>query len=171
MAARVIHFGEDDCHRLMVLRLAGYSVDECNSLVQLRSALLTDGSADAFCVTEGYKVAPEEAIHLVRAHTRLPVVLFKASNQSYDGPIFDLVVPSLTPPDVWLNEMERLIAQSKAVRDNSQALIKRSGDLRRQSEALRKKSSDERERSRRERERTAGSVGDDFSGAGRSGDQ
>jgi len=155
MAARVIHFGPDDCHRLMVLRTAGYAVDNCNSLIQLRSSLLTGGGADAVLVSDGEGVAPETAIAVAKSHSSAPVVLFRSTNLSYQDSGFDLVVHSLTPPEVWLNEVDALIARSLALRAQSEALVTESRQLRRESVVSVVRSRAERERSKRERARGA----------------
>ena len=39
MAARVIHFGEDLCHRIPLLRRAGFKPVRCRSLGELRTLL------------------------------------------------------------------------------------------------------------------------------------
>ncbi len=155
MAARVIHFGIDDCHRLMVLRNAGYAVDECVSLVQLRSALKAQASAEAVFVSEGESIPQQAVATLTRTHSSAPLILFQGTNCVADEPAFDLVVPNFTPPDVWLNHIKSLIEQSKAIRDRAQFLVAQSEMLRRESSEVRIKSRNERERSRRARERSA----------------
>src|SRR5215472_12463406 len=47
MIAKVVHFGTDDCHRLMVLRSAGYLVEDCACLEQLSGFLAGDAELDA----------------------------------------------------------------------------------------------------------------------------
>jgi len=159
MAARVIHFGPDDCHRLMVLRSAGYAVDNCNSLVQLRSSLVAGGGADAVLVSDGDGIAPETAIAVARSHSSAPVVLFRSTSLSYRDSGFDLVVHSLTPPEVWLNQVDALIARSVELRAESDALVTESRQLRRESAATVIQSRAQRERSKRERVRSAGLPG------------
>jgi hypothetical protein len=110
MAARVIHFGPDDCHRLMVLQSAGYAVEDCLSLGQLRASLAGD-EADAVLLSDGDGVAPEEAVALARGCSSAPVVLFCSTNQVYEDAAFDLVVHSLTRPEIWLREVDALIAK------------------------------------------------------------
>jgi hypothetical protein len=131
MAARVIHFGVDDCHRLMVLRSAGYSVDNCDSLGQLITKLETDGEADAVVMSDCDGISTEEAASLARTHTKAPVVLFRSTNRSVEESAFDLVVHSLTPPEVWLNEVDALIAQCQMLRVQSAIPTRESQLLRR----------------------------------------
>ena len=122
MAVRVIHFGPDDCHRLTVLRSAGYSVDACNSLGQLHASLLAGGVADAVVMSDGEGVAPAEVISLARTHSSAPVVLFRGTNRAYEDSMFDLVVHTLTPPEVWLTEVDAVIAKHRVLRAHSSVL-------------------------------------------------
>jgi len=156
MAARVIHFGPDDCHRLMVLRSAGYAVDGCASLAQLRASLQAGGEADAVLMTEGDGVAPEDAASLAKSCSSAPVILFSGTNRAYEGAAIDLVVHSLTPPEVWLNEVDALIAKSRVLGGNLAALSQKSAHLREESAAAVNKSRAERTRSQQERARNEG---------------
>jgi hypothetical protein len=129
MPTRVIHFGPDDCHRRMVLQTAGYSVDECHSLSELRARLLSGAALDAVLMSDVEGLAPEDAATLARMHCCVPVVLFRGTNLSYEDSEFDLVIHALTPPDVWLNEVDALIEKSRAARDGSKVLTGRSIEL------------------------------------------
>ena len=115
MIARVIHFGTDDCHRLMVLRSAGYAVENCGSLGQLRACLADDSAADALLISDSEGISLREAAAFACAHSSLPVVLFRNTNLAYDESGFDLVVQCLTPPEVWLNDLDALIERSRSV--------------------------------------------------------
>jgi hypothetical protein len=159
MAARVIHFGPDDCHRVMVLRSAGYAVDNCNSLIQLRSSLLTGCAPNAVLVSDGEGVAPEMAIAVAKSHSAAPVVLFRSTSLSYQDSGFDLVVHSLTPPEVWLNQVDAVIARSLVLCAESQGLVEKSRQLRRESAVSVVRSRAEREQSVQERVRGAGVPG------------
>jgi hypothetical protein len=153
MAARVIHFGPDDCHRLMVLRSAGYSVDDCGSLLQLRACLASGAIPDALLMSDGGPVMPEEAIALARTHVSLPVILFRNTTLTYEESGIDLVVPSLTPPEIWLIEVEGLIEKSRTLRTVSESLIDRSARHRREVADAVDRSRAERVRSKQERAR------------------
>src|SRR5580704_7582 len=133
MAARVIHFGQDDCHRLMVLRSAGYSVDDCGSLMQLSGRLATGASADALLMSDAGGVEPDEAIALARTRSSMPVILFRSTNLAYEESGVDLIVPCLTPPEIWLNEVEALIEKSRILRAKSESPREESAQLRNES--------------------------------------
>lgn len=113
MLAKVIHFGPDECHRLLVLRSAGYAVEDCETLLQLGSSLSAGASADAVLMSDGVGVSPREAAAVARTHSRLPLILFRSTNLAYEDAAFDLVVQSLTPPEVWLNDVDALIERAR----------------------------------------------------------
>ena len=156
LAARVIHFGVDDCHRLMVLRSAGFSVDIFSSLGQLRTFLLAGGEADVLFLSDSDDGVPEDAMSLARTHSSAPVVLFRSTNQTYQESRFDLVVHALTPPEVWLHQVNALIARSRGVRARSVELPRKSARLRHEAAILTMRSRAERQRSRAECDRNAG---------------
>ena len=150
MAARVIHFGQDDCHRLMVLRSAGYSVDDCGSLMQLRARLATGASAEALLMSDAGGVEPDEAIALARTRSSLPVILFRSTNLAYEETGVDLIVPCLTPPEIWLDEVEALIAKSRIVSAKPEGLRDPSAPPCRESSDAIERSQFDRVRSKRE---------------------
>ncbi len=113
MIAKVIHFGTDECHRLMVLRSAGYAVENCASLAQLCACLAAGEPADAVLMSDSDHATPREAVALVRALSDLPVVLFRNTNIAYEESAFDLVVQCLTPPEVWLDQVDALIERNR----------------------------------------------------------
>jgi hypothetical protein len=59
--ARIIHFGEDGCHRLMVLESAGYTVDRCETIQDIEFYLRSPDRLDAIILsaesTRTYRVA------------------------------------------------------------------------------------------------------------------
>jgi hypothetical protein len=112
-AARIIHLGPDSCHRLMVLHCAGYAVETCESVGDFATSLEFDDAADAVLVSEGDGFIPEEAALLVRRRSAAPVILFRNTNRTCEETRFDLVVQSLTPPQVWLNQVDAVIARNR----------------------------------------------------------
>jgi len=160
MGARIVHFGSDTCHRMPVLKSAGYSINDCRSLAQLHYALQICAEADAVVMTEPDRVAPDSAISIARSSSTAPLILFPGRRLEYKESDFDLVVPALTPPEQWLSDIAALIQRSQAIRAQSQSLVDQSS-LRREAEAARKKSRLERERSRRECARNAEMLGRD----------
>jgi hypothetical protein len=150
MAALLLHFGMDDCYRVPLLRRAGYAVEECHSVRRLHSALIQFPEPDAVAIAEDDEIEPDEAVSLVRSHCTSPLVLFQAANPTFQTSEFNLVVPSLTDPQEWLNGIASLIAESRAVRERSRRLREASASLRAEAVAAQDKSRFEYERSRQE---------------------
>jgi hypothetical protein len=51
---------------------------------------------------------------VARAASSLPSILFRSSTRTFPDSEFDLIVPSLTPPEVWLNDVDTLIERTRA---------------------------------------------------------
>jgi hypothetical protein len=116
-SVRIIHFGADDCHRVNVLRSAGYSVDDCRSMRAFREALNAERQPDAIFITEREDDPPGDAISLTKSYSTAPLVLFRRSHGDLSDGSFDLVIESLTPPNQWLQEIDELIARRDAARE------------------------------------------------------
>lgn len=138
MAATIVHFGQDTCFRLPVLRSAGYAVEECESLDRL-SGLLA-GNADAVMLEEEWQLYTPEAVALTRAYSSAPVVLFRNEPNPvvFDG--FDLVIPPLTAPEDWLRQIADLLEHSHAVQTAASELARSSATLRQESASVRDES-------------------------------
>lgn len=115
MAARVIHYGVDNCHRLTILRSLGYSVDDCSSLLQLREALTAGNKTGAVFITEDEPQGCQAAVSLAKSCTSAPLVLFRRSNADCCEGSFDLVIESLTPPQDWLHAVQGLITRCRSL--------------------------------------------------------
>jgi hypothetical protein len=135
MAANIVYFGVDTCHRLPVLQRAGYSIENCSSVLQLDAVLDAGHPAEAVLMTDHDGNLPQDAITLTRSRSVAPLVLFRDSDCSYAESAFDLVIPSLTPPEQWLEQIASLLEESRALREEPELL--RSGTRMRQQEAVR----------------------------------
>ena len=154
MAARILHYGQDPCHRLFVLRSAGYSVGQCGSVTQLRAALLSE-ETDAVVITDCPSPASPDAVDVTRSQSSARLILFRDTNADTREEDFDLIIPALTPPAQWLNDIAILIEQSRAIRDRSSRLIQKSRTLTLESAAVGGESQRERARSVRMRSPSA----------------
>jgi hypothetical protein len=125
MAARVIHFGTDDCHRQSMLRRAGYEVESCRDLIQLQAALQSDGKADAVMIYDGDGRVPMDAFALARSASMAPIVLFPGPERSYEAEHFDLAVATFTPPEEWLLGLANLIVNHRTLRAYEQLMTER----------------------------------------------
>lgn len=139
MAARVLHFGYDDCYRVQVLRSAGYAVTEAMTLPTLERDLQLEQVQAVILSEDGPRIA-ERAADIVRQRSPAPVILFRRSLSDLDEGKFDQVYSCYVPPPVWLSRTAELIAASRATRADS-------ARLRRESKAIREESGRERARS------------------------
>jgi hypothetical protein len=116
MAARVIHFGWDDCCRIPVLRAAGFEVREVKSLDELSVVLQNDEPLNAVFVSESTEEGAVQAAEMSRRCSPAPLILFRRSLRAIDEKTFDKVYSCLTPPDVWLPDTVALIAKGDMLR-------------------------------------------------------
>lgn len=115
MAARVVYFGCDECRRVPVLHMAGYAVDDCPSILKLRSVLQEPGQTSAFLFTGRNEKECKEAVVLARTQSSAPLILFDGPNHAGDESDFDLVIPPLTPPQEWLAKIAATIQQRRSM--------------------------------------------------------
>jgi hypothetical protein len=150
MAARILHFGTDDCKRINVLRGAGYDIDTCSSLTTLDTALQDRPEPDAV-VIPGVVPTParHRAVTLVHSRSSAPLVLFESGICCPDEFEFDLVIPTFTPAEEWLETISQIIEASRALHAQSISIRERSAKLSRETKAFRQRSALERWRSAR----------------------
>jgi hypothetical protein len=145
MSSLLVHFGTDQCHRLPVLRRAGYSTHECSSLIYLHSALIRFPQVAAVAVPEEAANEPEDLISLVRTYSSAALILFQRLSPLIDPSDFNLVIAPLTDASVWLDSIAEEIERSRLIR-------KQSENTREEAAAVRKISRMQRERSARLRD-------------------
>jgi hypothetical protein len=120
MSPTLLYFGFDTCHRLSVLARTGYFIENCGSLVELAAALDSGSEVTAVLMTDRGGHLPQAAIDLTRSRSSALLILFRDSNLARANSSFDLVIPSLTPPEEWLTQIADLIEQSRLLDSNSQ---------------------------------------------------
>jgi len=130
MTARIAHFGIDEFDRLRTLLDAGYSVNSCVSLPELQSFLSSNEDIDAVAITESNSAVSPDDISFIRASSDAPLILFKGWNSNANESEFNLVVPVLAPPDMWLKEIAVLTEHGRVKRASSQLLRRESRSLR-----------------------------------------
>ena len=135
--AHVLHVGDRSFHRASVLRAVGYAVDECETLHELAAWFREGRTADVVCISEEPHHPAEGAIALARSRSVAPVVLFRATESPYLQRGVDLEFPRLTPPDVWLGDLARLLAMTRANIASSEGLRASSQKLRAEAEQVR----------------------------------
>lgn len=109
MSRKILTFGYDACHRWAVLRLAGYTIQVCESISELRDQLMKGPELDAVLMVEDIVSVPQEAIIAARSYFDGPLVLFEAHARAKNREQFNLRVPILSGPSAWLPQIEALI--------------------------------------------------------------
>ena len=153
MAAKVLHFGTDDCNRLLVLRSVGYDVEFCPSLVEF-PPLLQRSDPDAVLVTGRPNRERGQVVTLTRELSHARLILFGSSHSVAGDGEFDLVIPPLMHPEEWLQQVSSVIERSRTLTATATVIREQSVLLRKDSEIARLKSMIERERSATARART-----------------
>ena len=109
MSRKLLSFGYDGCHRWAVLRLAGFTVNQCDSISELRERLMNSEAVDAVIMVEDIVSVPLEAIIAAQSYFNGPLVLFEGRYPASRRDPFDLCIPILTRPEVWLPQINKLI--------------------------------------------------------------
>jgi hypothetical protein len=115
---RMIYFGPDDRFRIPILKHAGYSVDQCNSVCQLRAALSANPQTEAVAIAEDEIIDPRAAMFLTRT-TSAALILFQSIDHCYGVSEFDFVVPILPSADQWLSGITVLVERRRSDRDRT----------------------------------------------------
>lgn len=116
MIAKIVHFGIDCRYRLHDLRDAGYVVESCYTVSELRLVLYVNRNLDAIIIDASERQAPKNAIDLARSHCPDSVVLFQGWTPQEDESDFDLIIPPLTPVPKWLDDLASLVTRTRAGR-------------------------------------------------------
>lgn len=141
MAATILHMGEDLCRRIPVMEAAGFVV--FRSEVKITAIHIAFGGEEDYSAVvfqNDVAAVAEDAVHETRSLCEAPFVLFQNPAVACDDREFDLVVPALTPPNVWLQKMREVIQVSREIRERSVQLREDCAALRSSSQALRLKS-------------------------------
>lgn len=109
MAAAIIYFGQDYCHRVQVLRSSGFDVSYCLRLQDVRRRLCAAPAVSALLADAEYVDFDHKLVTDIRALSAAPIVLFVRSDAEVVEDHFDLVIHSLTSPQLWLKELSLAI--------------------------------------------------------------
>ncbi len=84
------------------------------------------GHVDAVAITESRDAAPANVTSFCRSNSEAPLVLFQGWTSNANESEFNLVVPVLAPPDIWLTGIAALIERSRTKRAAPQLSTKES---------------------------------------------
>ncbi|HEX8712719.1 MAG TPA: hypothetical protein VF730_12655 [Terracidiphilus sp.] len=136
--AKILHVGDDLCQRIPVLSRAGFTVLRSENSIQAISDAFADGDFFSAILFHSDLAAPAEpAIQTTRSLSTAPLVLFQNPTVLCDDHDFDLVIPALTPPDIWLQNLRELVERAHELCEQARQLRKDCESVRSHSQALR----------------------------------
>lgn len=119
-SSSVLHIGEDFCRRIPVIENAGFAVMQTNAaLPAIHAAFDRRNVFSAVLFHSDFHAPPQNIVHEVRTLSAVPFVLFQNPTIGFDVADFDLVIPVLTPPAIWLRKLRDVIEASIKLRDFS----------------------------------------------------
>lgn len=125
MATTILHVGDDLCRRIPVMETAGFLVFRSKvEIPAIRTAFNREEDYSAVVFHNDIAAVPEEAVQETRSLSEAPLVLFQNPTVASNDDEFDLVIPALTPPNVWLEKLRELIHTSRETCERSLQLRK-----------------------------------------------
>jgi hypothetical protein len=139
--ATILHIGEDVCRRIPVIQTAGFAVFQSEiSIPAIRTAFDHGDTFSAVVFHSDISSPPELTVHEARNLSQAPFILFQNPAVICDETDFNLVIPPLTPPAIWLQKLVEVIQASRKLCEQSAQLRKDSAAIRTQSQTLRAQS-------------------------------
>lgn len=137
----VLHVGDDLCQRIPVMQTAGFIVfqSEC-AIPAIHHAFGRGGGFSAVIFHSDISAPPAPAIRETRALSPAPFVLFQNPTVICDDSEFDLIIPALTPLDIWLEKLREIIQAARELCERSQQLRFDCAAVRSESQAILAKS-------------------------------
>lgn len=136
--AALLYVGDDFFHRIPVMEKAGLAVVSSEDSISTIQTALGNGIAfSAITFHCDFFLIPPEIVQTARTHSASPLVLFSNPLLNCDESEFDLVIPAMTPPTLWIQKLRELIQASILLRERSVQLRQDCLETRFHSEALR----------------------------------
>lgn len=144
-ASTVLHIGDDFCRRIPVMETAGFVVYQSEvKIPAIHIAFEREEDYSAVVFHNDIAAIPEDAVQETRSLSEAPFVLFQNPTVASNEEEFDLVIPPLTSPDVWLLKLRELIQASRQAREESIQLRQDCAAARSKSQELRSASARKR---------------------------
>lgn len=135
--ATILHIGEDLCQRIPVMETAGFVVLQSEiSVPAIRGAFEVGDDFCAVVFHSDISAPPQPTVRQIRRFSEAPFVLFENPAVSCDQSDFNLVIPPLTPPSIWLQKLTELIQSSRELCESSALLRQDCRAIRSKSELL-----------------------------------
>lgn len=144
-AATILHVGEDICQRIPVMETAGFVVRQSEIAVPAIHRVFENGDGiSAVIFHSDISAPPEPTVRETRSLTDAPLVLFENPAVNCDESEFNLVIPPLTPPAIWLKKLSEVVEASRELRKGSAHLQQDCREVRSRSAELRAESAHNR---------------------------
>ena len=113
------------------MQTAGFLVFHCNAEIPAVDTAFDRGEDySAVVFHNDIAAVPEDAVQETRSLSEAPFVLFQNPTIASNEEEFDLVIPALTPPDLWLQKLREVIHASRKLREDGAAVRSPSQSLR-----------------------------------------
>lgn len=137
MATTILHIGDDLCRRIPVMETAGFLVFRSKGEIPaIHTAFNREEDYAAVVFHNDIAAVSEDAVQETRSLSEAPLVLFQNPTVASNDSEFDLVIPALTPPNVWLEKLQELIQAFRETCERSVQLRNDCADLRAKSQSL-----------------------------------
>ena len=110
MAAKVLHVGDDICHRIPVMEMDGIVVHRCACSVESVRALLKEEDSISAVAFNNDMFPPADAVvSTARELCDAPLILFDNALAECDEERFDIVIESPSAPSEWVKTLRQAI--------------------------------------------------------------
>lgn len=134
----ILHIGEDICQRIPVMETAGLTVLQSEMAIpEIRRVFDDRDTFSAVIFHSDICAPPQPTVCETRNLCDAPFVLFQNPAVQCDEAEFNLVIPPLTPPAIWLQKLVEIIDASHELREQSMQLRQDCVTARTKSETLR----------------------------------
>lgn len=119
-SSSILHIGEDFCRRIPIIENAGFAVLQTEITLPAIHAVFDRGDTfSAVVFHSDFQAPPQIIVGETRTLSAAPFVLFQNPTIACDDTDFDLVIPVLTSPAIWLSKLRDAIEASIRLRDAS----------------------------------------------------
>lgn len=137
----ILHIGEDVCQRIPVIESAGFVVLKCEiALPAIRTAFDHGDNFSAILFHSDISAPPVPTVRETRSLSQAPLILFQNPAIICNETDFNLVIPPLTPPALWLKSLKEAVLASIQGREYSHQLRKDCKEAQAWSRSLRESS-------------------------------
>lgn len=116
MAPSILHVGYDESFRSQVMVAAGFTVARAPCTREGLKASFLQSFQFSALTFELNSSAPADVVSFARTQCTAPLIVFDSPSLDLDLQLFDLVIPTHTPPLAWLTSLREAIDRSIKLR-------------------------------------------------------